>query len=61
MNKVGWEAAITANGGEDYEDARQAVVPGGRCRLTKASEDLKLILEFNIHADLRLLTSGDLR
>jgi hypothetical protein len=36
--------------------------PGGRYRLTKPSDDLKLILEsFNVNADLRLPTISDLR
>ena len=62
MNEDGWESGITA---ERIKKAlvafRADIQPGGRCRLTKPSDDLKLILEsFNINADLRLPTISDL-
>jgi hypothetical protein len=42
-------------------DFQSDLQPGGHCRLTKPSDDLKLILEsFNINADLRLPTISDL-
>lgn len=62
MNEDGWESGISA------ERIKKALVafkgdiqPGGYCRLTRPSEDLKLILEsFNINADMRMPTISDL-
>jgi len=62
MNEDGWESGITAERIKKALAAFQAdILPGGRCRLTKPSDDLKLILEsFNINANLRLPTISDL-
>ncbi|MDH7525300.1 MAG: hypothetical protein QHH10_08325, partial [Peptococcaceae bacterium] len=63
MNEDGWESGITADRIKKALAAFQAdLQPGGRYRLTKPSDDLKLILEsFNINADLRLPTISELR
>lgn len=63
MNEDGWESGITADRIKKALAAFQAdLLPGGRYRLTKPSNDLKLILEsFDINADLRLPTISDLR
>ena len=63
MNEDGWESGLSA------DRIRQALIdfqadlqPGGYSRLTKLSNDLKLILNaFNIHNDLRMPTISDLR
>lgn len=62
-NEDGWESGITADRIKKALATFQAdLQPGGRFRLTKPSDDLKLILEsFNINADLRLPTNSDLR
>ena len=62
MNEDGWESGITAERIKKALAAFQAdLLPGGHYRLTKPSDDLKLILEsFHINADLRLPTISDL-
>lgn len=62
MNEDGWESGLTAERIKKALVAFQAdLQPGGRCRLTRPSDDLKLILEsFNINTDLRLPTISDL-
>jgi len=63
LNEYGWESGITADRIKKALASFQAdLMPGGLCRLTKPSDDLKLILEsFNINADLRLPTISELR
>lgn len=62
MNEDGWESGLTAERIKNALVAFQAdLQPGGRYRLTRPSDDLKLIMEsFNINADLRLPTISDL-
>ena len=62
MNEDGWESGITADRiKKALNDFQADLQPGGYCRLTKPSEDLKLILEsFNINDDLRMPTISDL-
>ena len=62
LNEEGWESGLTA------DRIKKALVgfqsdlqPGGLCRLTRPTDDMKLILEsFGIKADLRLPTISDL-
>lgn len=63
MNEDGWESGVTANRIKTALSAFQAdALPGGYYRLTKPSEDMKLILDsFGINADLRLPTVSELR
>lgn len=63
MNEDGWESGITADRIKKALVGFQAdIQPGGYCRLTKPSDDLKLILEsFKINDDLRLPTISELR
>lgn len=63
VDEDGWESGVTA---ERIKNAlvnfEADLLPGGYYRLTKPSDDLKLILKsFNINADLRLPTISDLR
>lgn len=62
MNEDGWESGITADRIKKALNGFQAdLQPGGHCRLTRPSEDLKLILKsFNINDDLRMPTVSDL-
>lgn len=63
MNEDGWESGVTANRIKTALSSFQAdALPGGYYRLTKPSEDMKLILDsFGINADLRLPTISELR
>ena len=62
LNEDGWEAGITADRIRKALASFQSdLQPGGLCRLTQPTDDMKLILEsFGIHADLRLPTISDL-
>lgn len=63
MNEDGWESGLTADRIKKALNIFQAdLQPGGYCRLTRPTDDMKLILEsFNINDDLRLPTLSDLR
>lgn len=63
LNEDGWEAGVTAERIKRALASFQADrLPGGYYRLTKPTEDLKLILDaFGISADLRLPTISELR
>lgn len=62
MNEDGWESGITAERIKKALNGFQAdLQPGGLCRLTRPTDDMKLILEsFNINDDLRMPTISDL-
>lgn len=63
INEDGWESGITADRIKNALEGFQAdIQPGGLCRLTRPTEDMKLILEsFGIDDDLRLPTISRLR
>lgn len=63
INEDGWESGISADRIKKALATFQAdLQPGGLYRLTKPSDDQKLILKsFNVNADLRLPTTSDLR
>lgn len=63
LNDDGWEAGISAERIKKALASFQAdALPGGYYRLTKPTEDLRLMLDsFGIHADLRLPTVSELR
>ena len=62
LNEDGWESGITAERIRKALASFQAdILPDGHCRLTKPSDDMKLILEsFIINDDLRMPTISDL-
>jgi len=62
LNEDGWESGVTAERIRKALASLQAdILPGGHCRLTKPSDDMKLILEsFDINDDLRMPTISDL-
>jgi len=63
LNEDGWEAGVTAERIKKALGSFQAdALPGGYYRLTRPTEDLRLILDsLGIHADLRLPTISELR
>lgn len=63
VSEDGWESGVSANRIKKALNSFQAdALPGGYYRLTKPSEDLKLILDaFGIDGDLRLPTIKELR
>lgn len=63
LNDDGWEAGISAERIKKALASFQAdVLPGGYYRLTKPTDDLRLIFDsLGIHADLRLPTVSELR
>ena len=62
INEEGWESGITAERIKEALAAFQAdLQPGGLCRLTRPSDDFKLIMEsFDVDAELRLPTISDM-
>ena len=62
LNEDGWESGITADRIKKALAAFQGdLQPGGRFRLTRPSDDFKLILEsFDVDADLRLPNISDM-
>jgi hypothetical protein len=63
LNTDGWESGLSARRIQNALDSWQAdALPGGYFRLTKSTEDLRLILEaFGADGDLRLPSEKDLR
>jgi len=63
MNEDGWEAGISADRIKKALTSFQAdALPGGYYRLTKPTEDLKMILDaLNINGDLRIPTISELK
>ena len=62
INEEGWESGITAERiKKALADFQADLQPGGRCRLTRPSDDFKLIMEsFDVNAELRLPTISDM-
>jgi hypothetical protein len=63
MNEDGWESGITAERIKKALGSFKAdALPGGYYRLTKLTEDLRLITaSLGVHADLKLPTISELR